>query len=351
MKLLIAEDKSRASHLDKFCFELEKLGVECKTIGDLEIFENNGIIKKYSKFLSTPNSFKKIMQEFKPDFVLVERVSQFSSLVIKSKIPLLFFLLGDFWSEIDFAKKHCESIQEKIKISMKERMAEKCFRESRMIFPICNYLEKIVNEKYPNKKTAVMYQGIDLSEWKSVKNKNLKHPCVGLLQGATIWGKTQEMLILSEVLKAKPDVMFYWAGNGQYKDKILKKLCKFNNFEWLGTLEYPNEVQEFLTEIDVYALISGQDMSPHTLLEAGLMKKPIIATDIGGVSESMINEKSGYLVRQGDSEEIIYRISQILKDKNKADEMGKEGYQFVKENFSWEKIAEKFILILEKELK
>jgi glycosyltransferase involved in cell wall biosynthesis len=196
-----------------------------------------------------------------------------------------------------------------------------------------------------------MYQGISLSEWKLVKGKNLKHPCVGLLQGATIWGKTKEMLILSEVLKAKPDVMFYWAGDGLYKDKILQKLNKFNNFEWLGSLEYPQEVQEFLTEIDVYALISGQDMSPHTLLEAGLMKKPIIATDVGGVSESLINEKTGYLVKQGDSKDIIHKISEILENKNKSNEMGEKGYQFISENFSWGNIAEKFISDMENELK
>jgi glycosyltransferase involved in cell wall biosynthesis len=351
MKLLIAEDKSRASHLDRFCIELEKLGIECKIIGDLDIFTDDGLIEKYSKYISTPHKFKKLIKEFKPDFILVERVSQFASLVVKSKIPLIFFLLGDFWSEIDFAKKNCGSIQEKIKISMKERMAEKCFEGSRIIFPICNYLEKIVNEKYPNKKTTVMYQGISLSEWGSIKGKNLKHPCVGLLQGATIWGKTQEMLILSEVLKAKPDVMFYWAGNGQHKDKILNELNKFDNFEWLGSLEYPKEVQEFLSEIDVYALISGQDMSPHTLLEAGLMKKPIIATNVGGVSESLINEKTGYLVKQGNSEEIIKKITQILENENKAKEMGEEGYEFVKEKFLWKKIAEKFILTMENELK
>jgi len=351
MKLLIAEDKSRASNLDEFCVELDKLGIECKIVGDLDIFDNSKLINKYSKYLSTPAKFKKLMQEFKPDFVLVERVSQFASLVIKSKIPLIFFLLGDFWSEINFAKKHCDSLQEKIRICMKERMAEKCFEGSRIIFPICNYLEKIVNEKYPNKKTSVMYQGISLSEWKSVKGKNLKHPCVGLLQGATIWKKSHEMLILSDVLKAKPDVMFYWAGDGQYKDEILQELNKFDNFEWLGRLKYPKEVQEFLSEIDVYALISGQDMSPHTLLEAGLMKKPIIATDVGGISESMLDEESGFLVKQGDSKEIIQKISQILENENKSKEMGQKGYQFVSENFSWEKIAEKFLLTMEKELK
>jgi hypothetical protein len=63
-----------------------------------------------------------LIKEFKPDVILVERVSQFASLVVKSKIPLVFFLLGDFWNEVDFAKKNCKSVKEKIKIFMKERI-------------------------------------------------------------------------------------------------------------------------------------------------------------------------------------------------------------------------------------
>ena len=39
-------------------------------------------------------------------------------------------------------------------------------------------------------------------------------------------------------------------------------LEKYNNFKWLGPLQYPDKVREYLTEIDVYALVSGIDMSP-----------------------------------------------------------------------------------------
>ena len=58
MKLLIAEDKSRASNLDEFCTELNKLGVECKIIGDLDIFNDDGLIAKYSKYITGINSFR-----------------------------------------------------------------------------------------------------------------------------------------------------------------------------------------------------------------------------------------------------------------------------------------------------
>jgi len=88
-------------------------------------------------------------------------------------------------------------------------ITKKTFKKSFLIIPICKHLEKIVKQNYPNKKTDVLQQGIDSNRWYSSKGTNLNHPCVGLLQDAKIWGKTQEMFVLEKVLKYMPNVTFY----------------------------------------------------------------------------------------------------------------------------------------------
>ena len=115
-------------------------------------------------------------------------------------------------------------------------------------------------------------------------------------------------------------------------------------------MQYPNKVREYLSEIDIYALISGLDMSPLTLLEAQLMKKPVIATNVGGIPELIIDGKTGFLVEKGNSEELIEKIEKILNDPKKIEEMGVEGRKFVEENFSWKIITQKFIDNLKKTL-
>ena len=214
-----------------------------------------------------------------------------------------------------------------------------------MILPICKYLENIVKEHYPNKPTEVLYQGIDPSNWYPQKGMNLKHPCVGLLQDARIWEKTKEMLTLAKVMEEMPNVTFYWAGDGPYRDKVLPLLSKYENFKWLGSLQYPDEVRKFLTEIDVYALISGIDMSPHKILEAALMKKPVIATNVGGIPESIKNLETGLLVEKGDYNSWIEKLTLLVNEKKKADKMALSGYDFVKQNFTWDTIASDFARI------
>jgi len=142
-----------------------------------------------------------------------------------------------------------------------------------------------------------------------------------------------------------PDVTFYWVGDGPYRDDVLPILEKFDNFKWLGALEYPDKVRDFLAEIDVYALLSGIDMSPLTLLEAQLMEKPVIATNVGGIPELMKNNETGFLIEKSDHQTLIEKLELILNDSQKANSLGKAGRKFVSSNFDWKIIAKNFVSI------
>ena len=87
-------------------------------------------------------------------------------------------------------------------------------------------------------------------------------------------------------------------------------------------------------------------MSPLTLLEAQLMEKPVIATNVGGISELMNDGKTGFLIKKNDSKNLEEKISCILEEIT-SDKMGSEGRKFVIDNFDWKIIAKKFKNILE----
>jgi len=346
-KLLIAVDKTRFFYMKQFGEALSNYNVEYMLVDDLGIYSDDRLSNKYFRWIKTPKKFQNVIKNFNPDVVLTERVSNFSSLVIKNKIPLIIFLRGDYWKEVKWGIETLhKSKNEQMEIWFKQKIADKCFNGAKVILPICKYLEKIVKEHYPDKPTEVLYQGIDPKDWHPQKGMSLKHPCVGLLQDAKIWEKTKEMLTLVKVMEAMPDVMFYWAGDGPYRDKVLPVLEKHDNFKWLGSLQYPDEVRQFLTEIDVYTLISGIDMSPHTILEASLMEKPVIATNVGGISELMQDGKTGFLVEKGDSNELTEKLTLLINDKQKSKEISLAGYNFINEHFTWDIVANNFAKII-----
>ena len=261
-------------------------------------------------------------------------------------------LRGHYWQEQEWARKTLyKGFGMRFVLNLRNKISEKCFESATAIFPICSYLIEVIKSHHPQQNTHVFFEGIDKTRWYDSSGMELNHPCIGLLQDPNWWGKTKEMLVLKEVLKKLPDVNFYWAGDGPYKEKIVSEFKEFNNFIWLGRLNYPDKVRDFLSEIDIYALITGMDLAPLTLKEAQLMQKPVIATDVGGVSEMMIDKKTGFLVREGNAEDIIEKIKFFLENKEKSFEMGKEGEKFVEETFNWDKIAENFLNNIERYIK
>jgi len=346
MKILISGAKTKFFHLEEFGKALLDLGVEYQLVHDIDIIDGFPS-RNIKNWIQSKSKFNDLIFKVKPDLVFVDRQIRFGLATIEADIPLYVHLRGDYWSEMQWAREtlYSDPVKKSV-LWFKDRIANKCFEGSTTIVPICNYLKEIVQERYPKKSVEVLYQGIDPSKWFETKGMKLKHPCVGLVQSASIWGKTQELLLLPKILEAMPNVMFYWVGDGVYANKVLPVLEKYQNFQWLGHLEYPNKVREFLSEIDIYALISGIDMSPLTLQEAQLMKKPVVATKVGGIPELMIDGKTGFLVDKGNYEKWIEKLEIILSDERKAKLMGEMGREFIEMKFNWKKIAEDFLKII-----
>jgi len=352
LKLLIAYgSRGKFFHLKEFSEELEKQDVEVKLVKDTD-FSNGFPSKKISYWFNGDKKFKELIKDFKPDVIFTDRQTHFGLHAIKTGIPTFVLLRGHYWQEYFWGMKTLgKNLKTRITIWFRNRISEKIFREATAVLPICKYLENVVKEHHPHQNTGVFLEGINSERWYHTKKMELKHPCVGLVQDANWWGKTKELLILEEVLREMPDVYFYWAGDGYYRKEITERLENFENFKWLGRLDYPEKIREFLETIDVYALITGMDLAPLTLKEAQLMEKPVIATDVGGDKEMMIDNKTGFLVKEGDSKDLIEKLSKLIQDKKLSEDMGKEGAKFIKEKFNWELVAKNFLEIIRPYLK
>ena len=360
MKILIASGAGGGSskkstgkffHLKEFGDTLKKMGIEYMLVKETD-YAVGFPTKQIRKYLSTKHKIDHLVSDFKPDMVLVDRQSSFGLEIIKRKIPLFVLLRAHFWDEVKLAKEtiYKGNLMKKV-VDMRSNVGEKVFAECTMILPICNYLVDIIREHHPKQKIDVFFEGIDSTRWYESNGMELEHPCVGLIQDANWWAKAKEMLLLKDVLEKLPNVHFYWAGDGQFREKILPELEKYENFHWLGSLEYPDKVREFLTEIDAYALLTQGDTTPLSLKEAQLMKKPVIATNFGGIPEIMRDKVTGYLIEKNSSKDLLDKISEIINDKEKSKEMGEEGRKFIENEFSLQASAKNFLDIVKPYLK
>ena len=101
-----------------------------------------------------------------------------------------------------------------------------------------------------------------------------------------------------------------------------------------------------LAENDIFVLPSYQEGLPLSLLEAAMMGKKIIASDVGGNSELVTNKKTGVLVPAKDVDKLAKAMLWMLEHKKEAEKMAKNARELYEEKFNFEKIFNEKMLPL-----
>ena len=104
MRILIIGDKKRFFHLNQFSEQLVKNNFETKIIYDLD-FIDKFLEINIKKKITKKNNFEELLTIFKPNVVLLDRVSKIGKKIIERKIPLIILLRGNYWEEVSWAKK------------------------------------------------------------------------------------------------------------------------------------------------------------------------------------------------------------------------------------------------------
>lgn len=100
--------------------------------------------------------------------------------------------------------------------------------------------------------------------------------------------------------------------------------------------------------VDIFINPSYSEGLPTTVLEAGLMKCAVVATDVGGTSEIIEDEKEGLLCKP-EFLDITKKLEIVIKDKSYRKMVGENLHKKVCERFSWKKTAKEVLEIIEKE--
>jgi glycosyltransferase involved in cell wall biosynthesis len=100
---------------------------------------------------------------------------------------------------------------------------------------------------------------------------------------------------------------------------------------FLGRCE---NIAELLSISDVCVLSSKAEGFSNSILEYMASACPVVATDVGGAREAIVEDQTGYLVESGDDLTMAERIVSLLQGPEKARVMGERGRRVVEEKFS-----------------
>lgn len=102
----------------------------------------------------------------------------------------------------------------------------------------------------------------------------------------------------------------------QYYNQLKHKVDQLGSTETVQFLGHQDDVSVLLADSDLFVLSSISESSPMVVLEAMAMNGPVVATDVGGVSEQLPDSECGWVVPPGNprpSQELSAMRSRILK--------------------------------------
>jgi colanic acid/amylovoran biosynthesis glycosyltransferase len=146
-------------------------------------------------------------------------------------------------------------------------------------------------------------------------------------------------------IKIKYDII----GRGVLEKKIKTYIEKYNlkNHVFLHGAKIGDDLLSFYQRADVFLLSSIAEALPVVILEASACELPIIATDVGGISEEVGDKKSGFLVPANDSDAIYKRLKILINNRKKRLELGKKGREIVCRKFDSTKINKKLLNLID----
>ena len=172
-----------------------------------------------------------------------------------------------------------------------------------------------------------------------------------LLFFGRIWGyKGLDYLIQAEPLitQAIPDIRIIIAGHGESFEKYRKNMVNPDRFEVHNHFIPNDEVAEYFQRASIVVLPYVEASQSGVVAIAYAFGKPVIATNVGGLPDMVLDGKTGLLVPPADPYSLAQAIIKLLKEPTLCQKMGINAREFGRTDLSWDVIAKKTLKVYQK---
>ena len=209
---------------------------------------------------------------------------------------------------------------------------------------VANHLAKQGIDK---SKISVIYNGIDISKF-DLRKQAQNVFTIGMVAR---FSKQKDQMTLIKALEflvkeKQEQVKLILMGVGKTKARHEKYVKENDLTKYITFIE--GRLQDLITKIDLFVLATHYEGLPLVLCEAMSAKVPIIATDVAGVNEIVINGKTGLLVKENDYIDLATAIKKIKSDNTLAGELVDNSWQFINKEFNLQKMHSSYQHKIEK---
>ena len=227
-----------------------------------------------------------------------------------------------------------------------ERLA---YRLAQAVIANCEAVrDELIAEGVPERKVLVSYNGLELAKFKPRQesqrdellasfglSKAVDRRLVTMVANLRpVKDQATFLLAARQVRDAVPDAAFCLAGEGELLEPLRRQAAQLglaNDVFFTGRCQ---RVADLLAISDVGVLSSASEGFSNAIIEYMAAGLPVVATDVGGAREAVVEGETGFLVPAGDADAMADRLKQLLNDPPRMRSMGERARRIVEEKFS-----------------
>lgn len=216
----------------------------------------------------------------------------------------------------------------------------------------------VENEKFPEAKVFMIPNGIDTqhfvadhdarTKWRKQLNISPDAPVVGIV-AALRPEKNHDLFLESArlTLSTVGDAQFVIAGDGPERQRLQALAEELKIQEHVHFIGSTPDIPGVLSMIDIFSLTSHNEAKPVSILEALSCQRPVAATAVGSVNESVIEGVTGFMVPPGDETKMAQRWIDLLTNAPLREKMGASGREHVIQNSSLDSMTDGYMELIE----
>lgn len=268
----------------------------------------------------------------------------------KLKLPMVYEIRA-FWE--DAAVDHGTYTEGSWRYNLTKYIETLVCRSADHVCILCNGLKQdLVSRSIPERKITPVFNGVDPDQLKPTPPDD-EYKKQWRLEGKKVIGfvgsfyryEGLDLLIeaFSKISQENKNVVLLLVGGGEMKEELERLSVKLHVLDKVvmpGRIPH-ERIAGVYSMIDIltyprYSMRLTELVTPLKPLEAMAMGKAIVASDVGGHKELIVNNKTGLLFRAGDAEHLYERVIEILSDDDLKISLQKKGLEWVKKKHTWE---------------
>lgn len=223
------------------------------------------------------------------------------------------------------------------------------YRNTRFVVVSESTREDLMRRGLPGNNIEVVYNAVDHTRYTPSASSKSDRPLIGYVGRIKRYKRIDHLLRALKVVAGKmPAVGLAVAGSGDYLPSLValaRRLGIEDRIDFLGFVSEQEKI-DMLRKAHVVVNPSSKEGWGVTVIEANACGTPVVASDVPGLRDAVVDGKTGFLVPYGDVQGFADRITQILQDDALRRSLSEQAVDWAG-RFNWDDSADAILKVID----